>query len=115
MASNYSVKPGETIGDVVLNATGSIVNWDQILEDNGFDDWTPDLAPGQQIAIGDELQIDANPLRQLQQYPLCNISTMDVYAQIEGIFEQLTGRWILSTGRWDGSAVWTATGLWETP
>jgi hypothetical protein len=115
MASEYAVKSGETISDVVINATGTLVNLDQVLEDNAFDTWTPDLTPGQLIFISDACQIDSNALRQLQTYPICNMSITDIYDQIEGIFEQLNGTWILSTGFWNVHAVWTATGLWKFP
>lgn len=114
MASTYIVKTGESIWDVVINATGTLANLDQVLEDNGFLDWTPDLLPGQAIVISDAVTIDANAFRQLQTYPICNTSTQDIDDQIETIFDELDDDWILSTGRWNGNAVWKADGLWLT-
>lgn len=115
MASIYIVKPGESLWDVVINATGTLANLNQVLDDNGFDDWTPDLVPGAQIIISDDVVIDSNALQQFGNYPVCNTSSNGVEAQIESIFDELAGTWILSTGLWNGNAVWTAAGLWLTP
>lgn len=42
----YISKQGETITDVVINATGDLANWDSILSANGFKDWTPNFSEG---------------------------------------------------------------------
>ena len=47
----YVVRGGETIKDVVINATGTIDNWDVILTANDFTDWVPSLIVGQKIII----------------------------------------------------------------
>lgn len=114
MASVYITKPGESISDVVLNATGTLANLDQVLTDNNLMDWTPALVPGTPITISDAVTIDANALRQLQAYPVCNTSIQGIFDKIETIFDELAGLWILSTGRWDGNALWKADGLWLT-
>ena len=113
MASTYIVRPGETISDVVINATGTLANLNQVLDDNGFDDWTPDLVPGQAIIISDAVTLDANALRQLQSYPVCNASLEGIDDQIDAIFEELSGNWILTTGHWDVNALWLPTGTWN--
>jgi len=115
MSSIYTVRPGDTITDVVLNATGTLVNWDAILEANGFTDWTPQLSAGQLIIIPDTVQLDQNALRQLKVYPLSNFSVSGIAAQIKGIFDLLGNNWILETGLWNGNAVWTANGVWKDP
>jgi hypothetical protein len=69
----YIVKQGETITDVVLNATGSLDNWETILNINNFTEWTPTLYVGQEIII-DYLSLQKNNLIQFNQYPICNDS-----------------------------------------
>lgn len=78
--STYTIKEGETITDVSLNATGTIGNWSLILEANGFTDWTPALVAGQSIIIPDGVEIQNNTLRELKIYPAANnpgISNLD--------------------------------------
>ena len=72
MPTNYIVKPGETISDVVLNSTGSILNWFKIIDTNEFESWTPALSGGQKIVIPDTIEIQSNVLRELQLYPAFN-------------------------------------------
>lgn len=110
--SNYTVRVGETITDVVLNSTGSIANWDLILQANNFTDWVPDLEAGQVIIIPDTVTKDLNALRTLQQYPANNRSVADVYTFIEVIADIITNNWILATGQWNDSAVWIDTKNW---
>jgi phage tail protein X len=69
--TNYTVKDGETITDVCLNATGSILYWPDILEANNFTDWTPVLISGQKIIIPD-VQLQTNVLQEISLYPACN-------------------------------------------
>lgn len=112
--STYTVKPGETITDVVINSTGNIDNWDAILTANEFEDWTPELAAGQVIQIPDDLVVvDQNTLRAVQSYPICNASVSDVYDQIDEVLEVLSDNWILSTGIWNGKALWLKDGIWK--
>lgn len=113
MTSTYIVQPGESIFDVVLNATGTLANLDQVLTDNNFEDWTPDLVPGAAIIISDAVTIDANALRQLLSYPVCNTSLQGIDDQIQVIFDELSGNWILSTGFWNPDALWLPTGVWN--
>jgi hypothetical protein len=112
MAFNYIVKAGETIGDIVMNATGSFNNWDAILGANGFTSWTPELLAGQSVLIPDTVVVDQNTKRQLASYPSCNISVNDVYDQIDNIIDQLNDNWILQTGFWNDNAVWIDTKTW---
>lgn len=113
MAFNYTVKAGETIGDVVMNATGLFNNWNVVLSANGFNDWTPQLQAGQSILIPDNVVIDQNTQRQLASYPAANISVNDVYDQIENIVDQLNDNWILETGSWNDNAIWIDTKQWQ--
>jgi phage tail protein X len=112
MAFNYIVKAGETIGDVVLNATGSFNNWDVILAANGFTDWAPSLQAGQAVLIPDTVAIDQNSKRQLTSYPASNISVNDVFQQIDDVVDQLEDNWILATGFWNDDAIWIDTKTW---
>jgi phage tail protein X len=112
MAFSYTVKAGETIGDVVLNATGSLNNWDAVLTANGFSEWVPALFAGQSILIPDTVTIDQNTKRQLISYPASNISFNDVYSQINDLIAQLEDNWILQTGFWNDDALWLDDHFW---
>ena len=65
----YIVSQGETIVDVVLNATGSLDNWETILNANRFTDWNPDLYVGQEIII-EYLDLQINNIIQFISYPI---------------------------------------------
>lgn len=112
MAENYIVKQGETIGDVVINATGSFNNLDVILTANGFDRWAPQLSAGQSVIIPDNVAIDQNTKRQLATYPASNISVNDVYNKIDALVSQLADNWILATGFWNDNALWIDSKTW---
>jgi phage tail protein X len=112
MAFNYIVKAGETIGDVVMNATGSFSNWDVILTANGFAEWAPALYAGQPVFIPDTVAVDQNTKRQLASYPAANISVNDVYDKIDAIIQLLADNWILETGYWNDDALWIDTKTW---
>eukprot|EP01037_Dinobryon_pediforme_P011474 gene11474-11570_t len=86
----YVVQYGETIGDVIFNATGNIGNWSLILEANGFDTWTPVLNAGDVIIIPDTVVNDLNTLRQLADYPANNASVgLTARTSINGNFTEL--------------------------
>jgi|YelNatPaOPRAMG01_1025707.scaffolds.fasta_scaffold37442_5 hypothetical protein len=70
----YFVRTGETITDCVINATGTIDNWEEILNANGFTEWVPDLYPGQQVLIPDTVELQNNVLVVLNKYPANNAS-----------------------------------------
>lgn len=110
--SNYKVKPGESINDVVLNATGTLVNLDAVLTANNFDSWTPVLYAGQLIVIPDSVSIDANALRNTQAYPVCNTSVNNIFTQISDLWELFEDFWILSSGFWDDGRRWIDTKTW---
>lgn len=81
----YIVKAGETISDVVMNATGNIINWASVLSANtALTSWTSDLTIGQVIIIPDTIQKQPNILFYLNQYPLCN------NAEINDLSTQIT-------------------------
>jgi phage tail protein X len=111
--NNYIVKQGESITDVVLNSTGSLSNWDTVLEANGFTDWVPDLAAGQAVVIPDTVNIDANTKRQLATYPACNASVNDVLNKIGAVFSTMENNWILATTFWNDKAIWIDLKTWE--
>jgi hypothetical protein len=111
--SKYIVKQGESIGDVVMNNTGSLSNWDEILKANEFDSWTPDLIAGQSVIIPDSLPVDANTKRQLALYPACNASVNDVYDRINDVFNIIYSNWILETGFWRDQGVWMDNKSWK--
>jgi uncharacterized protein (TIGR02145 family) len=68
----YKVRPGETLSDVVLNATGSIQNMSAILVANGFTSWSQVLFTGQSITIPDDIEIQYNNQYVLSSYPAKN-------------------------------------------
>lgn len=112
--SYYKARYGETIGDVILNSTGNIDNWEDVLDENNFNEWTPQLTAGQLIAIPPTVQKDLNVFRALTTYPANNNSESDVYGQIDAIFDILNGgdRWILATGFWNDNGIWIDTDFW---
>lgn len=107
----YTVKYGETIGDVLMNATGSIDNWQLVLDANGLD-WAGLLVAGQVIAIPNTVKEDLNSFRALQEYPVNNNSEKSVYDQISAIFGLLGQDWILATGYWNDLGHWHDTSYW---
>lgn len=111
--SYYEVLFGNTIGDVVLNSTGKIDNWQAILDANNLD-WNPQLTAGQLIAIPSTVDMDLNAFRALQEFPVNNNGENDIYNQINTIFDILSGadRWILATSYWNDYGIWIDTSFW---
>ena len=68
----YIIRPGDTIGDVSLNATGTINNWEKILTANAYTEWVPALTAGQQVIIPPDVEMQSNVKRELNIYPACN-------------------------------------------
>lgn len=110
--SNYTVKVGESVSDVILNSTGSLLNWDAIATANGWTDWTPLLTAGDQIIIPATVNIDPNSLRDAQQYPKCNAIRQGILDQISDLWSIILNNWILTTGFWNDQAVWIDTDVW---
>jgi len=108
----YVVQWGETIADVVLNATGNFDNWNLIMNANGFVSWVPELYPGQLIAIPIEASISQNAQRALATYPANNHSVPDIYEQIAALGATINDAWILTTGFWDDSKYWKDNRFW---
>ena len=77
----HTIKYGESISDIVINATGSILDYETILKNNSFNDWTPDLTIGEKILLAGITQ--DNVQRVLIKYPACNNSNIDVNAKIQ--------------------------------
>lgn len=86
---DYIVKSGDTIGDVVLNTTGLITNWEAILNENDMDSWTPDLSGGEIVKIPDVIANDLEAVRAMKMYPVCNSSSDIIYGLIGEIFQKL--------------------------
>src|ERR1700739_2814859 len=112
MSSTYIVKVGESITDVILNSTGSLVNWDAILTANGFTDWIPTLTAGDSIVIPDNVNIDNNSLQDAQQYPKCNAVRQEIYDLIKDVFNVINNVWILRSGSWDDTGIWVDGAVW---
>jgi hypothetical protein len=109
----YTIKTGETIGDVCINSTGTIDNWDLILEANSFDDWTPDFLPGQKLIIPSTVQIQNNVLLASTNYPVNNNPDVVNFDSLVDDFIVNFGKaWILDTGKWDDTAYWIDTKNW---
>ena len=108
----YTVKQGESIKDVSMNATGTIINTDAILTANGIDSWTPVLKAGQVLVIPDTVTLDYNTLRSLTTYPASNNLNLNVLNAITLVFTTLANNWILRNGYWDDLGVWIDTKLW---
>ena len=68
----YTIRAGETIKDVCLNATGTIDNWEDILNANNFTEWVPDLFTDQKIIISSDVEIQTNVLIITNKYPSNN-------------------------------------------
>jgi hypothetical protein len=110
----YIVRPLETIGDAVLNGSGNIANWSNILDANFFNTWTPLLVPNQKIAIPANVIMSLNDYRNLNTYPANNFSVPDIYDQIYAIFEEMgANNWILITNFWRDEGVWIDTAQWQ--
>lgn len=112
----YTVSEAETIGDVVMNSTGGIGNWDLLLTENNFSEWIPVLTAGQKILIPPDANLVLNTFRTLTQYKAVNNNSTAIYAQINAIFEELSAPddWILRNGTWDGNGKWRSYGIWKT-
>jgi len=100
-----------SINDVVLNATGSLINLNAVLDANSFTDWTPTLTVGQEITIPDTVTKDLNVIGQLTTYPAVNNLTDLILSSINTIFDTLP-LWILSTSYWNDNGLWVDTAFW---
>lgn len=90
---NYIVKQGETITDVVINATGQLQdNWEKVLNANNYTEWVPDIVAGQSIIIPDDVVFQENNLRNLKNYPICNSQPSDISEQFSNIVNSLDTR-----------------------
>lgn len=114
----FEVYPLSTISDFIMNSTGDIENWDLILTENGFSDWTPDLYGGQMLAIPTTVNMNLNNFRGLNSYPANNYVTPDIYNQINVIFDLMNnpisdfilynpdGQWNDENHYWRDGAYW---------
>lgn len=93
--TTYTVKTGEVITDVVINATGNINNWELILQANNFDTWTPKLLPDQQIIIPDSCVLASNIISELRKYPICNKKPVDWETQLNNIINRGQNNYVL--------------------
>jgi len=117
--SNYTAKAGETITDVILNTTGSLIYWPQFLDANNLDTWTPYINAGDILIIPDVLA-DQNTTRDLAIYPASNglFNPADINAQIAAITSLFIGgasslSWILAKKTWNDTAQWIDSQAWN--
>jgi len=87
--STYTVVPGMTITDAVLNATGNITNWDAILESSSIYNWVPLFTGGETLTIPSTVSNDNNNIRALQIAPAVN-NSYNVYPKIDTVFNSLS-------------------------
>jgi hypothetical protein len=78
----YTVKQGESIADVAMNSTGSILNWDLICIENELTSWTQALTAGQVLVIPSTVVTQQNVLSDLSVFPICNNTVADIDTQI---------------------------------
>lgn len=92
----YSIKFNETVSDVVMNLTGSILNWETFLNDNNLNTWTPDFTVNQ-IALITDLSdlLQTNIIYELNSFPICNVlGISDFEQQSQSIINQLGNTYI---------------------
>ena len=94
--SNYIVRQGETITDVVLNATGDISFMDEVLTLNSLSDWNPELTIGQVLLIPD-VSFDPEIISDLNLYPANNYSVYGLLDLMNTVLLILQGNAIVNT------------------
>ncbi len=72
----YNRAYGETIRDVLINTTGNINGWNDLLNANNFDSWTPDLYFTENIITINAENEDV--VTYLKKYPICQITGFDL-------------------------------------
>ena len=88
----YVVKNNEEIRDILINATGTENNWEQILNDNDFTEWNPIVKKQQEIKVSNSNELQTNILRVVGLAPINNnpgISYFD--EQIQQLINNFTG------------------------
>jgi hypothetical protein len=85
----YTVKQGESVADVAMNSTGSILNWDLICIENELTSWTQALTAGQILTIPSTVQMQNNVLSDLRTSPICNRTVADIDTQITALIALL--------------------------
>jgi phage tail protein X len=109
----YTIRENETIKDVCLNSTGTIDNWESILNANNFTEWVPSLSVGQKIIIPPNAEIQNNVLMITTKYPSNNspdISNFD--ALVNDFISNFGNYWILQSSYWDDGGVWEDSNKW---
>lgn len=109
----YTVRENETIRDVCLNYTGTIDNWELILNANEFTEWVPSLLAGQKVIIPTDVEIQNNVLMVTSKYPSNNgpdISNFD--ALVSDFISNFTNNWILATSYWNDAGEWMDSEVW---
>lgn len=105
----YTVPYGVCFVDLILNSTGDITNWEDVLNANEFGDRNPILYSGERVLIPASVVMNLNNYRALNIYPSNNNSVPDVYNQINAIFDLINNPisdWILYNpdGVWSDEA-----------
>lgn len=88
----YIVKNGEEIRDILINATGSEINWEKVLNDNDFEEWNPIVIKQQQILISELNELQTNILGIVSNRPINNSPSISDYdEQIKELIDSFTG------------------------
>jgi len=109
----YTVRENETIKDVCLNSTGTIDNWESILNANDFTEWVPTLTAGQKIVIPPDAEIQNNVLFVTTKYPSNNgpdIANFDTL--VSDFISNFSNYWILQSSYWDDLGQWIDMAEW---
>jgi len=110
--NTYIVEQGETIGDVCFNATGTLDNWSVICDANNFQDWNVTLYGGQAIVIPDDVDLQLNVMKALNNNHLVNSSVPNLNYLISQFLINFESYWILTTGFWDDLGIWQDSNIW---
>lgn len=84
---DYTVKGGETIYDVCINANGSLYVLDENLDLNGLDSYTPALYAGQRLTVSDIVRNNA-ATEVMEEHPLNSVSIPD--ADLKALFDEIS-------------------------
>ncbi len=91
MAANYTVRDGESIWDVSVNATGDIANVQAILDANSILTWSPVLTVGTMLNIPDIVQRNTNVLNEVKIRPIANNRPSNYNDMVAAIVELIKG------------------------
>lgn len=82
MSTDYKVKAGESLHDVVINSTGDISNIQLIMDANRLYSWTFDMSTITTVTVPDGVNYNRNVLNDVIYRPVCNLRINDFADQI---------------------------------